>query len=146
MILATAGLYGLFWFYRNWSLQRAKDSTSLIPLWRAFFYFFYAFSLFRRIDLDLRTRQHPGVAPIASSLWLLALALITRMNLFHLPLPAVTALDALSMLILLPVQGRINQAREMSTDEPALNDKPTRSDLAWVVLGITIYGSTFLSG
>ena len=49
----TLGFYGVYWYYRNWSLIREKDNDNVIPLLRAIFSVFFVHSLFRRIDARL---------------------------------------------------------------------------------------------
>lgn len=55
----TFGLYGLYWFYKNWQRIRDRNGESLSPFWRAFFAPLWSFSLFRRVHEHAEERgQH----------------------------------------------------------------------------------------
>lgn len=55
MSLVTFGIYLLYWFYRHWSLIRARDRSDIMPFWRAFFSIFWVYSLFKRARQDGET-------------------------------------------------------------------------------------------
>ncbi len=50
MYILTLGLYGLYWFYKNWKLQKALHNLDVMPIPRAIFSIFFTHSLFRRIS------------------------------------------------------------------------------------------------
>lgn len=50
LYILSFGLYGVFWFYKNWKLQQKLMDKKIHPVWRAIFSIFYTHSLFRRID------------------------------------------------------------------------------------------------
>lgn len=62
MILAfsTMGMYSLYWFYKNWSLQRRAYGLNIWPAPRAIFAVFFTHQLFRAIDTQAHER---GYAP-----------------------------------------------------------------------------------
>ena len=37
MVVATFGIYALYWFYRNWKVIRDREHSDIQPFWRAFF-------------------------------------------------------------------------------------------------------------
>jgi hypothetical protein len=47
--LASLGLYQLYWFYRNWSLEDERTKEGLHPFWRTVFAPIFAYSLFHRM-------------------------------------------------------------------------------------------------
>lgn len=47
--LCTFGLYELYWFYKNWQLERGRTDKHIRPFWRTFFVIFWCYSLFRGI-------------------------------------------------------------------------------------------------
>ncbi len=49
MSLCTFGLYELYWFYKNWQVEKQRTKEDLLPFWRTLFFFFFCYSLFRRI-------------------------------------------------------------------------------------------------
>lgn len=62
MILAfsTMGMYSLYWFYKNWSLQRRAYGLQIWPVARAIFTVFFTHRLFRALDGEAHGR---GYAP-----------------------------------------------------------------------------------
>lgn len=50
LYFATLGLYSVYWFYKNWSLQKSLHGEDTIPVLRALFYIFFTHSLFNRIE------------------------------------------------------------------------------------------------
>ena len=46
---ATFDLYLLYWFYKNWSLERARTGETISPFWRTVFSPVFAYSLFQRM-------------------------------------------------------------------------------------------------
>ena len=50
LYLLSFGLYGIYWFYRNWKLQQPVMDKKIYPLWRAIFSIFFTHALFRRIN------------------------------------------------------------------------------------------------
>jgi hypothetical protein len=52
--IATAGLYRLYWHYKNWALYRASTGHPMWPVMRAIFSIFFTHSLFREVDARLR--------------------------------------------------------------------------------------------
>ena len=50
LYVLSFGLYGVFWFYKNWKLQEPLMDKKIYPVWRAIFSIFFTHALFRRID------------------------------------------------------------------------------------------------
>lgn len=50
LYILSFGLYGVYWFYKNWKLQEAKMDKKIYPVWRAIFSIFFTHALFKRID------------------------------------------------------------------------------------------------
>ena len=50
LYILSFGLYGVYWFYKNWKLQQPKMDKKISPVWRSIFSIFFTHSLFRRID------------------------------------------------------------------------------------------------
>ena len=54
LYILSFGLYGFYWFYKNWQLQQATMNKKISPFLRAMFSIFFTHSLFRRIDEKAR--------------------------------------------------------------------------------------------
>jgi len=50
LYILSFGLYGIYWFYKNWKLQQPKMDKKIFPLLRAVFSIFFTHSLFNRIN------------------------------------------------------------------------------------------------
>ena len=50
LYILSFGLYGVYWFYKNWKLQQPAMDKKIYPVWRAIFSIFFTHSLFKRID------------------------------------------------------------------------------------------------
>lgn len=50
LYILSFGLYGVYWFYKNWKRQEPFMDKKIYPVWRAVFSIFFTHSLFRRID------------------------------------------------------------------------------------------------
>jgi len=50
LYILSLGLYGVYWFYKNWKLQQPLMDKKIYPVWRAIFSIFFTHSLFRRIN------------------------------------------------------------------------------------------------
>jgi hypothetical protein len=50
LYLLSFGLYGVYWFYKNWKLQQPSMDKKIYPLLRAIFSIFFTHSLFKRIN------------------------------------------------------------------------------------------------
>lgn len=48
----TFGIYGIYWFYRNWKYVRQRDQSDIMPFARGFFYYLWYYSLFEDLRED----------------------------------------------------------------------------------------------
>lgn len=148
LFIFTAGIYQLYWFYRNWRLHKMASGEKIWPVARAIFAIFFVHSLFRMASAS-RDRQSPGLpawnhGPLAT---IIVILLILSHILDRLASKSVGSpvTDLLGMLILLPVvacfasaQERINEACRDPRGES--NSKLTVANYVWMVLGVLIWG------
>jgi hypothetical protein len=64
MSLTTAGLYELYWFYRNWQIIGPRCRNRISPFWRAFFAPFWTFSMGSRFKQEARDRNIRLTLPV----------------------------------------------------------------------------------
>lgn len=62
----TFGLYELFWFYKNWTLVKARSGLNIRPFWRAFFSPFFCYSFVNTVNsaaqsLNVTPKIKPGL-------------------------------------------------------------------------------------
>jgi hypothetical protein len=75
MMFITCGLYGLYWFYKNWSRYKAYSAKPIWPVLRTVFCFFYIPSLFSKVNAALRETGLGGIpywGAYAAGIYLLA--------------------------------------------------------------------------
>lgn len=49
MYFCTMGLYGTYWFYKNWGLIKEREQSNISPVWRSLLEFLFCYSCFARI-------------------------------------------------------------------------------------------------
>lgn len=59
LYLATFGLYGIYWFYKNWKLQQPYIDDKIMPVMRGIFSIFFAHALTKRIKKSMLRQDIP---------------------------------------------------------------------------------------
>jgi S1-C subfamily serine protease len=135
MSLCTFGLYQFYWFYQNWKSIKHREKSGISPFWRAFFIYFFAYSLFKRVRNSSREMN------IKSSLLAGPLAILFfTLSISHKLPDHYWLISFLSVFCLLPFQILADRINVTSNPEHKIN----RSfDIAnW--FGILIGGSFVL--
>lgn len=57
LFLISSGLYSVYWFYKNWALQKQAFNEDLWPVPRGIFAIFFTHALFRRVDITLKEQN-----------------------------------------------------------------------------------------
>ena len=75
LYILSLGLYGVYWFYKNWDMQRDKIDKKIYPVWRAIFSIFFTHSLFRRINQQAThlENQHKFNANLLATFFVVAI-------------------------------------------------------------------------
>lgn len=125
----TLGLYQYYWFYKNWTLVRARTNESILPFWRALFAVFFCYQLFDRV----RKEDSESTASDLSA-GALAAAWISPMILWKIPDPYWLVVFFMAIFALLPVQAAMNAVNH----NKAPNHEPnTRfSVLNWIAIAL----------
>src|ERR1041384_5054800 len=50
LYLVTFGIYGVYWFYKHWAIQKRARGLNVSPLGRGIFAIFFVHRLFKTID------------------------------------------------------------------------------------------------
>lgn len=150
MMFITCGLYGLYWYYKNWSRYKAYSAKSIWPFMRTLFCFFFIPSLFSKVNAALKETGR-GAMPfwgvLAAGVYLLAFApsIVTgyasgmgsspSTALGLIPTIAVYAITGLGQfLIMLRVQSFINRLDGESGESRRI--RFAFGDVVWAVIGI----------
>jgi hypothetical protein len=151
LYILSFGLYGVFWFYRNWKLQQKMMDKKIYPAWRAIFSIFYTHSLFRLIDqqasnLERRHRFNANVLATFFVFTIIASNVLDRITmgtgmLENLPDNLVIivslALFFLSTYPLLKVQATINRINNDMLGY--LNYKYSLANYALIAIGTVLW-------
>ena len=57
MSLCTLGIYGTYWFYKNWALIKAREQSTISPVWRSLLEFFFCYPCLARIRATAKENQ-----------------------------------------------------------------------------------------
>lgn len=144
MTLCTAGIYQVYWFYKNWYFVKSRDNRNLSPALRSILAVFFCYSLLRDVYRSTSAeRASSKLEPV-----LLAVVFVILFFIAGLPDPFWIA-GFLNFIPLLLVQARINRANLRIDEMADLNCKLSGWNILAVIAGclllpIAIWG-TFLS-
>jgi hypothetical protein len=151
LMIATTGLYALYWFYKNWALQRATTGESIWPVPRAIFSIFFTFALLDRVSSALRARglsDSIGATAIATTYILAAVisSVCDRLAWRDIGTPW-TALA--SMACLLPMAWALSRAQRFintacSDEQGTINAQFTGLNWLWVAIGVALWSLAIL--
>ncbi len=127
MSIVTFGIYGIYWFYKNWQWVKHVHGEKISPFWRTFFGIFYMYSLCNRVREIVK--EHNVDAVYSSGL--LAAGYIVLSLLWKLPDPF-WIVTIFAFLFQLPVVIAIQKAN-WSED---VNSQFTGWNIAGIVFGV----------
>jgi hypothetical protein len=133
MSVATAGLYELYWFYRNWQHIRDREKPGIWPVWRTVFSVVFCLPCLAAIG---RTGRDLGVPPAVPA-WALAVGWVVAVVASQLN-PPWMFMTLLSGLFLLPMQACANRINAIAAPTHTRNAGLSRWNWAAVVVGTTI--------
>ncbi|RAU43618.1 MULTISPECIES: hypothetical protein [unclassified Pseudomonas] len=156
MMLLTHGLYTVYWFYQNWKNYGNHSGRAIWPTARTILAFFYAPSLFCKVDRACKNFDKSGMRYWALSSAMLILLQVSPFfiglvyglylkpagaedvpNLLWLDFMVGTAALVLQTLIISRVQGFINR---VNVDPNGLaNDGYTVGNVIWISIGLLIW-------
>ncbi|MCW8127734.1 hypothetical protein [Microbulbifer halophilus] len=146
LMVGTFGFYEIYWFYRNWKLYQKRHGVSMLPVMRAIFSVFFAYSLFRKLEdsnaeMDRESTWSPGwMATIYVTLTIVA-SITDRIS---TSMTEYTVLDVVSIVtlpvivwILYRAQRVINIVCEDPDGES--NAQITPANCFWLVIGLLLW-------
>jgi hypothetical protein len=133
MMVATFGLYQLYWFYKQW--DRVRDAgDNLSPAARSLFSLIFCYSLFRRI-ID---STHAVGVQTRSPAWLLTVGFILPSLMWRADGPEAF----LGLLAFVPLVAAQRIANSVALGQGSTEDRNTR--LTWRNWVVVVIGSIFL--
>jgi hypothetical protein len=133
--ICTFGLYEFYWFYKNWQFVKEQEHSDMMPFWRAFFVFFFCYSLFRRIG---QSAQEAGLPSISAGV-LAAGWIIVKLLLHRLPDPY-SLVSFFAFVFLMPIQQTVNKINA----KYAPSHDPSSRFRAWNILAVVVGGIFFV--
>lgn len=142
LFFATAGVYSIYWFYKNWKEHKTYHGTSIWPVARGIFSIFFAHSLFGEVrkTLTATVKQfdwNPSVLATAYVVLSIIAEGLNRMSMKEVGSPYT---DVLSILILPLIYFTLvnpQKAINLSQGDPegSSNSTFTGANYAWIALG-----------
>lgn len=146
LFIVTMGLYGVYWFYKNFRQQKDRHNLKIWPVPRGIFSIFFAHSLFRTVDEKLKAggmefSWNPGslatLFVVSSILSNIASNLANRdMGAPYTDLLGI-ALTIVVYFCLYTAQKAINLSQ--GDVNGSTNNRYTLANYFWIVFGILIW-------
>lgn len=148
LYLSTLGIYGLYWYYRNWKLHKQTHGLSVWPVARAFFQIFFIHSLFRAMDDGVRRSGLSYAWNSGSVATLLVITTIISNAADRLsakdigePWSGLISMGTLFVMatLLSVAQGAANAA--CKDPQGASNKEFSGANIAWIVFGVLFWAA-----
>lgn len=117
MWVCTFGLYGFYWFYRNWLYVKRRDRSSIMPGLRALFCPLWHYALYAELRRD-NARRDPGRRHLPPAPFGIALALAFCAGIASAFAGYAVIAVIASMLLTLPLANYVNFVNQ--DDPPAI--------------------------
>lgn len=107
----TFGIYGIYWFYRNWKYIRKRDQSHIMPLARGIFYVFWYYPLFKDLREDSSRSYGQATLP---ALWVGSVlgALFLLLNMAGSVSAYEVLFSVIASLLVLPMVTSINRIND----------------------------------
>lgn len=139
MSICTFGVYEIYWAYKNWKYVKRRDSSKIMPFWRAIFAPLWYYSLLR----DLHQKGQAPDFGRALVCALLVIAYFAALSSWKLPDPY-AVVSFLSFLLLIPAARAINALNE-GNHALAMNSRVKPLNIVAYLIGAPLVLFTSLS-
>lgn len=149
LFIATLGTYGIYWFYKHFSLGKAFNQTLIWPIPRAIFSIFFAHSLFRTIYNRAKARDpdqswSPGIYATLYVVFSIVGNTIDGLSKFGISELTIVTISFVSLFIvgwtLVKAQGFANYACD--DIDGSDNKRFTLLNYCWIVFGVLLWSIT----
>jgi hypothetical protein len=147
LFLGTAGIYQIYWFYKNWALLNTATNLGVWPVMRAIFSIFFTHALFREIDARLKPQPTGRAWPAYAMATLYVAGQIVNLVASQLSGRGIGApwLGTLPLILmgpfawlLLTAQRAINRAE--NDPDGSGNRALTAANWVWLAIGVFYWG------
>lgn len=114
--LLTSGVYFIYWFYRNYQFERQHYGRKVMPFWRALFYVFFYYPMYRTLTLRLSGETADNASGETPSVSVPGIAILFAVVLIGINIAAsvyphwMIASIIVTLLLLLPMTMMVNKA------------------------------------
>lgn len=150
MMIGTAGIYAIYWFYKNWSLLNEKYK-SYWPVMRGIFAIFFTHSLFEEIDGRIRSTSRsyswsPGILATVYVVCVIATTISSRLSALGIGMSVAEVINLALFVPIVFVLYRAQLAINIAEDDPqgSRNSALTPANILWLVLGAIMWLLTLL--
>lgn len=150
LLVATLGLYQIYWMYEHWAHVRAATGRKLWPVMRGLFAIFFTHSLAKEIHGTLQANAGRDWA-YATVVTVLISATALSSILGRLASKSVGSpyTDIVSLLLLIPIAwgmlGMQNAANAALGDERGeSNSRLTGANWAWIAIGVALWALSLI--
>jgi hypothetical protein len=140
MMIGTLGLYGFYWFYKNWALFNRRYDTKYWPVPRAIFSIFFTHSLFNEVDGQLQKRGvaydwMPGLAATVYVVAAIAGRILDRLAVKEIGSPVTDVLGIVMMVPMVWALYRGQRAINLAEGDPegTRNARLTTANILWLL-------------
>jgi hypothetical protein len=142
LLIATFGIYSIYWFYKNWRNYKDHSRESLRPMFRAIFNIFYAHALFRKVDEVIKERGSsfewsPGLLATLYVLLAVLSSACERLSAKEMGSPWTDVGSLATLPFLLLIFLKVQPAINLSQNDPdgVSNRNFSGANYAWIIFG-----------
>lgn len=146
MNIMSFGIYSLYWFYKNWSLQKPLIDRKIYPIWRALFSIFFVHALFKRVEkaCEIKGIEKNWSVNVLATVYIVVNIIDAILNYFsELFMTDGTAffLSISALFITLWVLYEAQKTINLLNNDPkgALNSSITLANMVVILLGLFIW-------
>lgn len=146
LMVATIGIYQVFWFYKNWYAYKGTTGESVLPVMRAIFSVFFVHALFRHVDAQIKRSGHvhkwnAGIAATTTVISLIAESVLSRLSDKGIGSPFTDIASFLALSAVIFNLSRAQDAINISCGDPTgqSNAEITGPNIAWIVIGAILW-------
>ncbi|MGH1487202.1 MAG: hypothetical protein ACRBCI_13395 [Cellvibrionaceae bacterium] len=151
LFFATVGMYPIYWFYKNWKLQKERHDLSIWPVARGIFSIFYAHTLFNKIDSVLQQKQKVfewSAGAVATSYVVLTVVstLMSQLASKEIGSPYTDILSIAALPVLYVILLKAQKAINLSQNDPEgeANNQLTGANIVWIFIGLLLWALIIL--
>ena len=145
----TFGVYCFYWQYRNWAYFKEREKLSIRPFWRAWFWLFFVYALFKEIKKDSYYNQaaQPSFSPLLLAIGAILLEFISQL-INRLPYQVETIVAEMVALMIIgpylafiPVQLYVNRCEQKLNSGNKIKSAWSKGHLfcyVWTILAVVI--------